>query len=334
MRHDLPPRPHLEHLKKQAKQLLHGHATGDPAALQRIHETLPALRDQSVEQIARAEFALHDAQSVIAREYGFASWQELRAAVAQKSSTTFSEANALALLRFSLPPLFSPAVFAAMRTVDRTLAAQALASELPARQPLVPVRDMLVQRPSLTPLMIGRPASMAAVKAAWAQTPRTLVLFAQHSAFDEQPTAEHLHPIGCQALLHDVLAVDGHSDFAYIVVEALRAVRLDAFEAAASPGDATYARVQRFDVDTSGPSDDRTILEQRLRAHAHRLATILPEPQPAREIIDSLDDVDLANTVVQNLPLSLAVKAQFAAEPRLIERLRLALRWLEALPSP
>jgi len=334
VRHDLPPRPHIEHLKKQAKQLLQGHASGDPAALERIRETLPALRDAPVEQVARAEFALHDAQSVIAREYGFASWQELRAAVAARNSTAFSEANIQALLRFGQAPHFPQSVFDAIRVLDHTLAAQALASELPERQPLVAVRDMLLQRPSVAPLAIGRPASMAAVQAAWAQTPRTLVLFAQHSTFEEHPTADHLHPIGCQALLHHVLPIDGHSGFVYIVVEALRAVRLQSCEAAATAGDVTYARVQAFDVDTSGDSDERTELEQRLRSRAHGVAHSLPEPQQARDLIDSLDDVDLANAVVQNLPLPVANKAQFAAEPRLIERLRLALSWLDALPNP
>jgi hypothetical protein len=58
MSRDLPARPNLEHLKKQAKDLL-------PELQQRN----PALK-------------LADAQHAIAREYGFASWPQLHAHVA------------------------------------------------------------------------------------------------------------------------------------------------------------------------------------------------------------------------------------------------------------
>ena len=53
----LPPRPSLEHLRKQAKALLDEMRRGDPDAL------------------------LADAQLAIARRYGFASWPKLRAHV-------------------------------------------------------------------------------------------------------------------------------------------------------------------------------------------------------------------------------------------------------------
>ena len=69
----LPERPNLEQLKKQAKNLLHAAQRGDAAALERIR-SLPAFAAGA----DPAALALHDAQSAIAREYGFASWKELR----------------------------------------------------------------------------------------------------------------------------------------------------------------------------------------------------------------------------------------------------------------
>lgn len=57
MSRDLPARPHLDHLKKQAKALL------------------PSLRHE------RAEATLADALHVLASEYGFASWPKLKAHV-------------------------------------------------------------------------------------------------------------------------------------------------------------------------------------------------------------------------------------------------------------
>jgi ankyrin repeat protein len=82
----LPGRANLEQLKKQAKTLLRNARAKDPEALRRF-QTLPAFAQM---QIGRAEpdklnLALHDAQSVIAREYGFKSWKELREHVEELS---------------------------------------------------------------------------------------------------------------------------------------------------------------------------------------------------------------------------------------------------------
>jgi ankyrin repeat protein len=67
----LPPRPNLDQLKRQAKDLLQ---SGERTRFR----TLPAFASASDETLARAPLALHDAQSVIAREYGFDSWNALR----------------------------------------------------------------------------------------------------------------------------------------------------------------------------------------------------------------------------------------------------------------
>jgi hypothetical protein len=73
----LPDRPNLEHLKKQAKSLLHAAQAQDPSALERFAAT-PAFAGKSPAVLAAIGLALHDAQSVIAREHGFASWNALR----------------------------------------------------------------------------------------------------------------------------------------------------------------------------------------------------------------------------------------------------------------
>ncbi len=77
MTSQLPERPNLEQLKNQAKTLLHAAQSKDSAALVRFR-ALPAFADKSDADFAALSFALHDAQSVIAREHGFASWNALR----------------------------------------------------------------------------------------------------------------------------------------------------------------------------------------------------------------------------------------------------------------
>jgi ankyrin repeat protein len=66
----IPPRPNLERDRKQAKSLLDAVKRGDPAALEQFKSFHPRF----AELAGREDLALHDAQLVIARQYGFASW--------------------------------------------------------------------------------------------------------------------------------------------------------------------------------------------------------------------------------------------------------------------
>jgi hypothetical protein len=77
MQNSLPARPSLEQLKKLAKDLVKDHAEKRPEALMLIRQYLPASAGKSVAEIAAQTFALHDAQSVIARQHGFPSWNEM-----------------------------------------------------------------------------------------------------------------------------------------------------------------------------------------------------------------------------------------------------------------
>jgi ankyrin repeat protein len=86
----LPSRANLEHLKKQAKDLLRGLRAGDAAALARFRLSLPAAAGQTDALILSLGLRLHDAQSCLAREYGFASWDELRTYVAVQVDATAS----------------------------------------------------------------------------------------------------------------------------------------------------------------------------------------------------------------------------------------------------
>ena len=71
----LPARPSLESLRKQAKKLARDIAAGDAAAIARARAHLPNVVDLPLTQ--------RNAQLVIAREYGYAGWQDLTAEVSQ-----------------------------------------------------------------------------------------------------------------------------------------------------------------------------------------------------------------------------------------------------------
>jgi ankyrin repeat protein len=80
----LPDHPNLEQLKKQAKSLLQKARANEPGELERFR-VLPALSAKSLAELNNLGLALHDAQSVIAREYGFKSWNDLREFVQERS---------------------------------------------------------------------------------------------------------------------------------------------------------------------------------------------------------------------------------------------------------
>jgi SAM-dependent methyltransferase len=71
----LPARPDLEHLRREAKQLLRQLRANDPDAVARLATHAPGLAT-----------ALGTAQLVIAREHGFASWAQLKTLVTRMSS--------------------------------------------------------------------------------------------------------------------------------------------------------------------------------------------------------------------------------------------------------
>ena len=87
-----PERPNLEQLKKQAKDLLASAREKNPAALARFR-ALPALAAKTDAELAALHLALHDAQSAVARELGFPSWNALRERV-EELTLKFDEAVA------------------------------------------------------------------------------------------------------------------------------------------------------------------------------------------------------------------------------------------------
>jgi ankyrin repeat protein len=74
----------LDQLRRQAKELLAAFSRGDAAATAEVHARY---RDADV-----ATFALHDAQLVLARAYGFASWPRLKAYVDGVTAGRFIDA--------------------------------------------------------------------------------------------------------------------------------------------------------------------------------------------------------------------------------------------------
>src|SRR6266852_5634170 len=74
----LPPRPSLQSLRKQAKKLARDIAAGDTGAIARARVQLPN---------ADLPLSQRNAQLVLAREYGYAGWQDLTAEASKRLGT-------------------------------------------------------------------------------------------------------------------------------------------------------------------------------------------------------------------------------------------------------
>ena len=83
----LPARPSLQSLRKQAKKLARDSAAGDAGAIARVRVQLPNV-DLPLTQ--------RNAQLVIAREYGYAGWQDLTAEVSKRLGNSLEWAAAQA----------------------------------------------------------------------------------------------------------------------------------------------------------------------------------------------------------------------------------------------
>ena len=130
---DLPARPDLGQLRRQAKELLRAATEGDNEARGRIL----AVSDQ---------LTLASAQLALAREYGFASWPKLKREVERREILDDRDLDRLTALLSEEPELAtaqmehwrdhprgaSPLGYTAMLRYDT--AGQALARSAPARQ--------------------------------------------------------------------------------------------------------------------------------------------------------------------------------------------------------
>src|SRR5215510_12197778 len=80
----LPPRPSLEHQQKLAKRLLRDCWVSDDDAIERVRAFLPGSPNLDA-------LKLHDAQLVIARGYGFASWAAMKRKIESLTKTPLEQ---------------------------------------------------------------------------------------------------------------------------------------------------------------------------------------------------------------------------------------------------
>jgi Lon protease-like protein len=321
MTKELPARANLEHLKSQAKDLLAAFKRREPNALERFRVGLPAAHGASDEKLAAMPLALHDAQSVIAREYGFASFAELKADVERRGLSP--EALRELMDRTRNEPLPEPVLEAVRAAALSSTGAREISPTFDEPIPVIPVRNAVVTVGSIAPLGIGRPTSVAAVRAA-ERGSGAIVLLTQKDEANEAPSAEDLHPVGSAAFVLSVLDVPDRGF--WIVVRATAWIELVALER-----ETPYlaARVKPFEI-TGATSEEVKGLELRVRERVKAHVAALPGGEALLRMTEKMSPLELADATVANLSAPIDEKARYAAESSLAERLRYALALLDA----
>jgi Lon protease-like protein len=331
MRRELPPKPNLEHLKAQAKDLLQACKRGEREAFSRIRAAVPAFAHKSDAELARAPLALHDAQSAIAREYGFASWAELRTKVTAAGT---AEPVFPMIAGRAVPPEVEAAIRAAMdlrgtRTGDPT----------PPTAPALPLRNAIVLPGALIAIDVTRPASLQAIEAAMRGEPAFLAVFAQRATETERPTSEDLHPTGSLCIvrvLHRVTDPPASSPrlVAWLLVEGIRQVKLVGLAQLdpyyiARIADTADDRSRAGDGDDGEPIAE---IDRRLRELAHRFADTMPAGRDeVHALIDQMAEPgQLADLVMSNFRIPVADMVAYAEETVLARKLDRAVALLDA----
>lgn len=83
----LPKQPHIEIPKRLARELLELCRAGDPEALVRVHQRHTRYTKAEKAEGLALELKLSDAQLVIAREYGFKNWAQLKERINANTAT-------------------------------------------------------------------------------------------------------------------------------------------------------------------------------------------------------------------------------------------------------
>ncbi len=197
-----------------------------------------------------------------------------------------------------------------------------LTVDVPAELPLLPLRNSVLYPGTTLPMNVGRERSTAGVRAARASG-GLLAVLTQRRAEDETPGREDFYDVGTVARI--VQLVDAGSGLATVVTGVAR------FEVLELVSGGEYDRVRlrvvrdRLEHTAEAEAARRTV--QRLGKELIRLRDDLPDA--LIEMLDRLDDpVRLSDLVASGASLSVDERASLLAQPDVLARLRVLIRYL------
>ena len=200
--------------------------------------------------------------------------------------------------------------------------------ELPQGQtelPLLPLRDVVVFPHMVIPLFVGRPKSIKALENAM-DDGKSILLVAQKSAAQDEPTAEDLYTTGCIANILQMLKLpDGTIK---VLVEGVQRARIDEV---IDHGAVFSAKATPVPVEDGGTHEVEA-MRRAIIAQFDQYVKLNKKIPP--EILTSLGGIEepgrLADTIAAHLPLKLEQKQDVLEMTDAVERLEKLLSQLES----
>lgn len=194
-----------------------------------------------------------------------------------------------------------------------------------ARLPMLPLRDVVVFPQMVIPLFVGRPKSIKALELAMLAD-KAVVLVAQKSAADDDPTPEALYDVGCVANILQLLKLpDGTVK---VLVEGTRRAHIDGVDA---QDDLYFARLTALDSDRH---EDNEVEAMRRALVAQFDQYIKLNKKIPPEILSSISGIEdtarLCDTIAAHLPLKLEQKQEILELLGVRERTERLLSQLES----
>ncbi|MCC7121782.1 MAG: endopeptidase La [Gammaproteobacteria bacterium] len=182
--------------------------------------------------------------------------------------------------------------------------------------PVLPLRDVVVYPHMVIPLFVGRDKSIKALERAMDET-KQILLVAQKSAADDNPSPEDIHTIGTVSNILQLLRLpDGTIK---VLVEGVQRARIVEFE------DLGHMYVAGIEVLEPEPIPEREgeVLSRSLLNQFDQYVKLNKKVPP--EIISSLSSIDdpsrLADTIAAHMSIKLADKQRILETADLRERL-------------
>ncbi|QID17809.1 endopeptidase La [Nitrogeniibacter mangrovi] len=200
--------------------------------------------------------------------------------------------------------------------------------ELPQEQmelPLLPLRDVVVFPHMVIPLFVGRPKSIKALENAM-DAGKSILLVAQKSAAQDEPSADDLYETGCVANILQMLKLpDGTIK---VLVEGVQRAHIDSVE---DLGTVFSAKATPVPVE-EGASHEVEAMRRAIIAQFDQYVKLNKKIPP--EILTSLGGIEepgrLADTIAAHLPLKLEQKQEVLEMSDAVERLEKLLAQLES----
>jgi len=189
--------------------------------------------------------------------------------------------------------------------------------------PLLPLRGMLIYPHMVVNLDVGRPGSVAAVRASDANS-RLIVLSTQKDAGIDVPRQQDLYEVGCLAAIRQISDLPGGS--VRVLVEGLARVRLLSFLQEAPE---IWVRAQEIEENASGSPEELATVRQvhSLFGTYARLTTNVSEDSQ-KAVHDITDPGRLADTVAAYLNTTMEEKQAVLETVNPLARLSLVARFL------